>query len=108
MPLNIFVPKSISPEAQEYLSILKQEASVDPFPEPNDLDGWRALHAMNEAYFIDHDADVIDELRPSLEEKVFDDVPVIDVRPRLWQENQIFQIRISMRWNIVQTNGLTG
>jgi len=87
MPLNLYVPKSVSPEAQEYLFILKEEASTDPFPEPDDIEGWRNLHAMNEAFYTDHDADIVAQYHPLLEEKLIGDISVLDVRPRLWQEN---------------------
>lgn len=87
MPLDIYIPKSISPDAQEYLTILQEEASVDPFPSPNDLEGWRTMHAMNEAFYTDQDADIIAQFSPTLEEKLLNDIPVIEVRPRRWEEN---------------------
>jgi len=87
MPLNIYIPDSISPDAQEYLSILNEEAQTDPFPAPDDLEAWRMMHALNEAYFTELDEDIVEQYHPDLEEKLLDDVPVIDVRPRAWQEN---------------------
>lgn len=87
MPLDIYIPRSISPEAQEYLAILKEETRVDPFPSPDDLDGWRDMHAMNEAYFTEIDADIIAQYGPSLEEKLINDVATIEIRSRGWQEN---------------------
>lgn len=87
MPLNIHIPRSISKEAQEYLAIHREEASMEPFPEPDDLDGWRVMHALNEAYYRDHDEDIVAQYDPNLDEKLLGEVPILDVRPRLWQEN---------------------
>ena len=84
---NFYIPQTISPEAQEYLVYLNEEAESEPFPDPDNLEGWRTLYDRNEAYFLELDAEVIAEFEPDLIETLVGSVPVIDIRPLGWQEN---------------------
>jgi acetyl esterase/lipase len=84
---NFYIPQTISPEAQEYLAYLNQEAGSEPFPDPDDLEGWRTLYDRNEVYFLELDADIVAEFEPDLTETLVGSVPVIDIKPLGWQEN---------------------
>ena len=81
------VPDSVSPQAREYLESLPDPATLPAWPAPADLDGWkRAWEAGETASELKVQA-TLKRYEPTIEKRKLGGVPVLDIKPKGWQEN---------------------
>jgi acetyl esterase/lipase len=78
------VPETVSKVAQEFLRTLQDPALTPPFPEPNDLEGWKRMQALAEAPALAHSQALLRLYAPSIAQRTLGGTPVLDVRPREW------------------------
>lgn len=80
------VPATISPEWQEALRTWTGP-TTETFPDPGDLDAWRALQRTNERTVERTVTQVLARYQPTVADAVRGGVPVLDIRPRGWQDD---------------------
>ena len=84
---NIYIPATISPEAQQILKNLSKEKIYEgELPEPDDREGWRKAHAKGESSDKE-DEETAKRSGVTVTETVLGGVPVLDIRPRDWKDN---------------------
>lgn len=84
---EIFVPKTISEQAQKILKNLTMNMPSFSAPEPNDLHGWTKLNQQLESMDIYGPQSVIDSYQSNVTYTKLGGVDVIDVRPQDWEDN---------------------
>ena len=85
---DIFVPSTISPEAQQVLrALIAGGAGGRVVPAATDLDGWRITHAAAEAASADRSRQAVAQSRVTVTEATLGGVPVLDIRPDDWADN---------------------
>lgn len=82
------LPDTISPQAKAVIDFL-QSAGLKQLkaPAPDDLAGWKALHAAQEKALEEPNRLVLDQLGSTITEDAIGGVPVLDIRPRAWTDN---------------------
>jgi acetyl esterase/lipase len=84
---NIYIPATISPEAQQILKNLSKEKIYEgELPAPDDLEGWRKVHAKGESSDKE-DEEAVKRSGVTVTETALGGVPVLDIRPRDWKDN---------------------
>jgi monoterpene epsilon-lactone hydrolase len=82
------LPLSISPEARERLTMIRQLfAGMTPQAVPSTPEEFDAIAAQMAAGGEMMSRPVLDRLSPTLEDRVLDGVPVVEIRPRDWTDN---------------------
>lgn len=82
---DIFVPSTISPEAQQVLRALIQERRYNRrVPAADDLDAWRQTHAALEAANENPNQQAVASNRVTVSDAELGGVPVLDIRPDDW------------------------
>jgi len=85
---NIFVPSTISPEAQQTLSaIIKARAYTRTVPSHDDLASWRKVHAEIEAVAKERADAAVASNGVTVTKATLGGVPVLDIRPKGWKDN---------------------
>ncbi len=85
---DIFVPNTISPEAQQVLrGLIQARPYTREVPAADDLDAWRQTHAAMEAAAENNVEQAIASQRVTVTEAELGGVPVLDVRPDDWINN---------------------
>ncbi len=85
---DIFVPSTISPEAQQVLGRLIQARGYNrEAPAHDDLEGWRQVWAAAEAAGVDPNERAVESQRVTVSEAELGGVPVLDIRPDDWTDN---------------------
>ena len=81
------VPSTISPEAQAFLRMLPDPNQQPAAPAPTEIEEWKAFQQAMEAMALESQRRLVEHLRPELTEKNFGGVPVLEIKPRGWQDN---------------------
>ena len=81
------IPETVSKEAQEYLRTLTDPALSPSFPDPNDFEGWKKLHAFVETGAIAQSTAILASYVPTVTERLLAGIRVLDVRPKGWKRN---------------------
>ena len=85
---DIFVPDTISPEAQQ---ILKRMIEAQPYarvvPSPDDREAWREVRGALELAVKDQNDAAVERTGVTVEEGTLGDVPVLDIRRRDFKDN---------------------
>ena len=85
---DIFVPTTISPEAQQALKeIIKAKPYTLVFPPPGDLDAWRKMHAAAEQAGKKKNDKAVEANHVTVIEAKLGGVPVLDICPMNWKDN---------------------
>ncbi len=85
---NIYVPNTISAEAQQVLrGIIGAKPYARVAPQPDDLESWRQLHAANEAALQGPNNNAVIRTGVTVSDAEMGGVPVLDIRPRGWKDN---------------------
>ena len=84
----LHIPETVSKEAQEFLSSLKDPALAPAFPDPGDLAGWKKLQASVEKGALAQSEEMVRRYAPTVAERSLGGVQVLDVRPKGWKENR--------------------
>jgi epsilon-lactone hydrolase len=84
---DIYIPSTISPEAQRVLEDLKKKKIyAGTLPAPGDLEAWRKAHEEGET----PDREIDKTIKRSgviITETELGGVPILDIRPRDWEDN---------------------
>ncbi len=82
------IPSTISPEAQELLRMMPDPHLTPPAPGPTEIEKWKAMQEASIATAMEERAQsLIDLLEPELTEMNFGGVPVLEIKPKGWQDN---------------------
>lgn len=82
------IPTTISPEAQELYRMMPDPHLTPPAPGPTEFEKWKVMQAASIANTIALRAQpLIDLLEPELTEMVLGGVPVLEMKPKGWQDN---------------------
>ena len=84
---RIFIPTTISKQAQEMLKNLTMNIPTFSTPDPDDLEGWKKLNQQLESMAIFGPQHVIDRYHSNITYTKLGGVNVIDVKPRDWKDN---------------------
>ena len=84
---KIFIPTTISEQAQKILKNLTMNIPSFSTPDPNDLQGWTKLNQQLESMDIYGPQSVIDSYQSNVTYTKLGGVDVIDVRPQDWEDN---------------------
>jgi len=86
--LNIL--QAPSEETLDFLSNANDAVSFTGLPEPDDILGWSKLQERVERYALPESDRLVERLSPAIAGFSIGGVPVLDVRPRHWnQENKV-------------------
>lgn len=83
----VHIPNTVSQEAQSFLRTLKDPALMAPFPDADDLVGWKKVRAFAEADGSAKSAPLLQRYEHTVTEVKLGGVPVLDVRPKNWKNN---------------------
>lgn len=84
---KIFIPTTISDQAQKILKNLTMNVPSFPPPDPNDLEGWTKLNQQLESMDIYGPQSIIDSYQSNVTYTKLGDLNVIDVKPQGWKDN---------------------
>ncbi|HEX2306429.1 MAG TPA: alpha/beta hydrolase, partial [Nitrososphaeraceae archaeon] len=84
---KIFIPTTISEQAQKILKNLTMNIPSFSIPDPNDLQGWTKLNQQLESMDIFGPQSVIDSYQSNVTYTKLGGVDVIDVKPQDWEDN---------------------
>ena len=85
---QIYIPPSMSPEAQEFLkSLVKLKTYALEVPGPDDLAGWQKGHALGEQRFKERADQALAAFPATVTDTELGGVPVVDLRPQGWNDN---------------------
>ena len=84
---RIFIPTTISKQAQEMLKNLTMNIPTFSTPDPEDLEGWKKLNQQLESMAIFGPQHVIDRYLSNITYTKLGGVNVIDVKPQDWKDN---------------------
>src|SRR6516165_3030792 len=82
------VPDTISPEARKFLESLPDPSAGPPFPAPDDVAGWKRVWEANEAAHEPLVKATLKRFEPSVTARKLGGVPVLDIKPKDWQDNR--------------------
>lgn len=82
------LPTTISPEAKAVVEFL-QSAGLKQLkaPAPDDVGGWKALHAEQEKALEEPNRQVLDRLGATVTADTIAKVPLLDIRPKGWRDD---------------------
>lgn len=85
---TVLLPTTISPEAKAVVEFL-QSAGLKQLkaPAPDDVAGWKALHAEQEKALEEPNRQVLDKLGATVTADTIAKVPVLDIRPKGWRDD---------------------
>jgi acetyl esterase/lipase len=86
-PGFLSVPDTISPEWQARLRGLSDPSCQPALPGPDDLDGWCAIQQARETGRMPQADAAIARLQPTFTPAELGGVPVLDIKPKDWQDN---------------------
>ena len=82
---DIFVPTTISAEAQEVLNNLSAgRGYTRPVPAPDNLEAWRIVHETLESGPLAQSKNIAAANNVTVTEATIGGVPVLDIRPAIW------------------------
>ena len=85
---DIFVPSTISPEAQQVLrGIINARPYTRAAPQADDLESWRQLYDATEAASEEINNNAVERTGVTVTDAEMDGVPVLDIRPEGWEDN---------------------
>jgi monoterpene epsilon-lactone hydrolase len=84
---QIYIPPTISKEAQEILRNLI--TNFPPFVVPNsdDLKGWQKLNQQTSSMFMQLSQPIVDSYQPNITTTKLGDINILDVKPKGWSDN---------------------
>ncbi len=82
------VPKTISKEAQAAAAKFSKAARNVQLPAADDIEGWKKVQAEMEQKRAAANAAVVQEYQPEIQSRKLGGVPVLDIKPKDWQESQ--------------------
>jgi monoterpene epsilon-lactone hydrolase len=83
----LYIPSTVSQEAQEFIRVLPDPSLQPEMPAPDDVKAWKAAQQAREAHGFTRQKAVVDRLQPIVTEMELGGVPVLDIKPRNWKNN---------------------
>ena len=83
----VHIPSTISQEAQAFLRALPDPNLGPAFPNPDEIDKWKAAQQAAEARNLEMQKALVDRLKPNVTKRDFGGVPVLDIKARGWKDN---------------------
>jgi epsilon-lactone hydrolase len=84
---RIFIPTTISKQAQEMLKNLTMNIPTFSTPDPDNLEEWKKLNQQQESMDIFGSQYIIDKYHSNITYDKLGGVNVIDVKPQDWKDN---------------------
>jgi monoterpene epsilon-lactone hydrolase len=84
---QIYIPTTISKEAQEELRKIASNSFNFKTPGPADLIGWKKLYQEMESMDLFRSQSIIDLYQPNITETKLGGVNVLDIKPKNWHDN---------------------
>lgn len=85
---NIYVPTTISQQAQQVLKHLIQKKPYSRrVPQSDNLEAWRKIHTATETGMREINDKVVERTGVTVEETKLGGIPVLDIRPKGWKDN---------------------
>lgn len=81
------IPTTVSEQSQAVLRTLQDPSLHPAFPEADDVKAWEILQKKLEAFALKRQKPVVDILRPDVRKIELGGVPVLDIKPRNWKDN---------------------
>src|SRR5262249_38540727 len=83
----VYAPDTVSAEFREHLKKLRDPALRQPFPAPDDVEGWKRVHQQRETDFEPRVQRVLKQHEPTIVGRKLGGVPVLDCKPKGWKES---------------------
>ena len=84
---QIYIPTTISKEAQEELRKIASNPFNFKSPGPADMNGWKKLYQEHESMDLFHSQSIKDLYQPNITETKLGGVNVLDIKPKNWHDN---------------------
>ena len=87
---DFYVPDTISPHAQSLLKSFSRsalDANRIIFPSLTDFNGWRKIQEKSDKQNDEQNKQIIEYYQPTLIKTKLGGIPVVDIRPKGWKEN---------------------
>ncbi len=83
----VYIPDTISEEAQAFLRMLPDPSLQPEAPAPDDIEAWKAAQQAREAFGLERQKPVVERLQPTVTKMKLGGVPVLEIKPRNWKDN---------------------
>jgi len=83
----VYIPDTISKEAQVILRMLPDPSLQPEVPAPNDIEAWKAAQQAREAFGLERQKPLVERLQPTVTNMKLGGVPVLEIKPRNWKDN---------------------
>lgn len=84
---QIYIPTTISKEAQEELRKIASNPFNFKSPGPADMNGWEKLYQEHESMDLFHSQSIKDLYQPNITETKLGGVNVLDIKPKNWHDS---------------------
>jgi acetyl esterase/lipase len=83
----VHIPDTVSPEAAAILRMLTDPSLEPQAPAPDDIEAWKTVQQEIEVSGVERSKPVVERLQPTIKEIELGGVPVLEIKPRGWQDN---------------------
>ncbi len=83
----LYLPPTISSEAAAVMHVMPNPTELPTLPEPDDVDAWVEAQQVAEARNLERQKPLIEKLGPDVTKTKLGGVPVLDIKPKGWQDN---------------------
>jgi epsilon-lactone hydrolase len=84
---QIYIPPTISKEAQEILRNLITNFPPLVVPNSDDFKGWQKLNQQASSMFMQLSQPIVDSYQPNITATKLGDINILDVKPKGWSDN---------------------
>jgi monoterpene epsilon-lactone hydrolase len=84
---QIYIPPTISKEAQEILKSLRMNLPTFVTPNPDDFKGWQGLNQQISSMVIQMSQPIVDSYQPNITAAKLGDINILDIKPKGWRDN---------------------
>jgi acetyl esterase/lipase len=81
------VPDTVSPAVRKFLESLPDPSMFPPWPEADDLAGWKRLWEATEAAQETHVQAALKRYQPTVTKRTIGGVSVLEIKPKSWKDN---------------------
>jgi acetyl esterase/lipase len=83
----IYIPTTISQEAQDMLKDMNMGLPTLVIPSPDDLEGWQKLNHQVSSMLIGMSQPILDSYQPNITAAKLGNVSTLDIKPKDWMDN---------------------
>ena len=84
---SIYIPTTISQEAQDMLKNLSMSVSTLVSPSPDDLEGWQKLNQQISSILMEMSQPILGSYQPNVTADELGNVTTLDIKPKDWRDN---------------------